>query len=140
LGGIAARDDPDDSFRVVVWDGTITPAILDDWNATVVYSERVRRHVIDVSSSDVSALTRDDIRYIVGRPERLPPRPARSAIVVTTGWELARDYEAFVEPAGIEVIVFNHLDIATGWLGVDTRRAAAIAAELRTEIRSATPR
>jgi hypothetical protein len=134
-GGIAGRGFPDDGFRVVVWDGAITPLILEEWNVALVYAPHVRRHFIDISSADTSALTSEDVRSIVGRPDRLPPRPARSAIVVTSGWNLARDYEAFVQPQGLEVIVFNHLDIGARWLGVDPRRAADVVAELRTEIR-----
>ncbi len=61
----------------------------------------------------------------------------KHAIIASRGWELARVFEVQVDPQGPTTIVFNYLEGACPWLGIDAGAAAGIIDEVRRELRPA---
>ena len=96
-----------------------------------------KRRLSDITTLDPSLLTLADVVTVTALfRERLQNLAgARQAIVASQGWELAREFERYIDRLGATTVVFNRVKDACVWLGIDPvlarQRIAALRAGLR---------
>jgi hypothetical protein len=141
--GISYRVDTATGLSVSVWDGEVTGdqrrehmqalASDDAWGAGGLYLT----DLTGVASSsvpgvdevlDAAAAFLETLASQVGR--------AKWAIVAGDTFERAQRFGSYIEEEVPRLIVFNALDTACTWLGVDVLAARAVVDALREEIRS----
>lgn len=132
-----------DDLHVIVWDGPVSGA---DWQHNVGVQTgndpawpRGRRRLIDITTLDPSALSTNDIETVIayGRERIHQAAGRRQAIVALTAWDLAQEFARRSSELGATTIVFDRLDAACRWLGVDVDAARPVVASLRGELRAA---
>jgi len=132
--------EPDD-LLVIVWDGVVSGS---DWEAHTrrrladdpTWPSGTRR-LADITSFDPSELTTPDVATVV---ELLRTRLSRLvgtriAVVASSGWAIARDFERQIDRLGTTTIVFNEVKSAADWLGIDVDVARTTTRRLRAEAR-----
>ena len=122
---------------VTVWDRAVS---RDEWQATArrnVTDERwpfATRLLTDTTSFDPRSLTKEDITDVAALFARRLTG-TKHAIIASRGWDLARFFEGQVDLDGITTIVFNYLEGACPWLGVEAGAVVPILDEVRRELR-----
>jgi hypothetical protein len=83
----------------------------------------------------ISDLDVDDVKAAAAVYAKSSPdmRGVRQALVASERWDLARVFEGTMDDLGSTTIVFNTLDTACTWLGVDIATARTVVNELRTQ-------
>ena len=132
--------EPDD-LLVIVWDGVVSGS---EWEAHTrqrladdpTWPSGTRR-LADITSFDPSELTTPDVATVV---ELLRTRLSRLvgtriAVVASSGWAIARDFERQIDRLGTTTIVFNEVKSAADWLGIDVDVARTTTRRLRAEAR-----
>jgi hypothetical protein len=142
--GIAYRSDDAIGLSVSVWDGEITDdqrrrqmeAVASDpnWGAGGL----LLTDLTGVSTAQRASATQV-LEAAAEFSERLAGqvRNAKWAIVASETFVLAQRFGSYLEEEVRRIIVFNDLDAACAWLGVDSADARAIIGELRADLRSA---
>jgi hypothetical protein len=91
-------------------------------------SDDPRPIAIGVSDIEVVlAFGRERIHHVAGR---------RQAVVAVLAWDLAQEFARRSTELGATTIVFDRLEPACAWLGVDPAAARPVARELRAALRS----
>ena len=140
--GIASDYVESDDVLVIVWDGQVSGA---EWKQNV--GERLeddpawprgRRRLIDLTTLDPSAIGVSDIEVVVafGRERIHHVAGRRQAVVAVLAWDLAQEFARRSTELGATTIVFDRLEPACAWLGVDPAAARPVARELRAALRS----
>jgi hypothetical protein len=139
--GIATRYVESDDVLAIVWDGVVT---LADWEHAVRAQlddpstwRQGRRRLVDLTTCDPSALDTSSVQYIVEitRERVASVAGRRQAIVAPYAWALATDFAARSTQLGATTIVFDHIDAACAWLGVDPAAIRPILTVLRADLR-----
>jgi hypothetical protein len=124
----------DEDVMITVWRGAVT---RDEW-AALARSHRsdpgwppARRRLTDVMSADSRALSEADIDYVSSLYRGVDLRDIKLAIVAGSAWKLARYTEQSLDVVGLRTIVFNTVDVACSWLGVDVFAVKRAIAELK---------
>lgn len=140
--GIAYRCDVSSSLNVSVWQGEITSdegrlhmaalAADPEWAAgRSIVIDLTRVAATPTPAGDVAESAEAFLQNLAG-----PALQAKWAIVADQTFERARAFGERVEYAVPRLIVFNNLETACTWLGVDPADVRAIAEDLRREIRT----
>ena len=130
-----------DDLLVVVWDGLVSGA---DWTEFV--DQRMvdnpnwppgKRAIADILTVDPSSLSVTDVAAVTGVYRTLARNftGKRIAIVAAAGWDIAVEYEQHIDRLGSTTIVFNQIESACGWLGVDARSTREVIRTLRAGLR-----
>jgi hypothetical protein len=140
--GIAYRCDQKTKLSVSVWDGEVTP---DDCarhmaalGADPDWGQRGR---VLTDLTGISAARRPSAKEVLEAAaefsEKLADqvRNAQWAIVAGETFVLAQRFGAYLEEEVRRLIVFNDLDTACTWLGVDAADARELIGELREHLR-----
>jgi len=138
--GITYRHIPQHRLVVEVWDGVIT---VDQWR---VHVQRylsdpaltaLDGSLVDVSSADTSLLTDADEAEIVAMfvPRAFELAPMRNAVIAAREYEPSVAFGRRLEQLTLDVIVFNELTGACGWLRLDPVEVRPILQELRDTLR-----
>jgi len=138
--GIANRFVESMDLFVTVWDRVVG---RDEWEAMArrqVADERwpyATRLLTDTTSFDPASLTREDVVAVatIFDENRRRLGGTKHAIIASRGWELARLFEVQIDPTGPTTIVFNYLEGACPWLGVEAGAVVGILDELRRDLR-----
>jgi hypothetical protein len=139
--GIAYYLDKQHGVTFSVWDGTVT---AQDWldqirSATTNPGWPAGKLWLSDTSSvrDVSTIDAADIEKAAERicEYREQIEQGNVAIVAHDTFRKARMFEKFLSLCGPNVIVFNELVTAAGWLGIDPAVAGAVTQRLRAELR-----
>jgi hypothetical protein len=140
--GIAAVYVESTDLHVIVWDAMVSGA---DWQQNIGGQldqdpawPRGRRRLIDVTTLDPSLLSSSDVDTAIayGRERILQVAGTRQAIVATLAWDLAQDFARRSTELGATTIVFDRLDAACQWLGVDAEATRPTVAALRAQLRA----
>jgi hypothetical protein len=139
--GIGSEYIEAEDLLLVVWHGTVTGA---EWEAFV--RQRLleeprwpigKRRLADITTFEPSRLGPADVDTItdlyLDRLHNLVG--SRQAIVASQGWDLARKFERNIDRLGATTIVFNSLDDACAWLGIDAETARERLTTLRSSLR-----
>lgn len=140
--GIASDYVESDDLLVIVWDGQVSGA---EWKQNV--GERVdddpawprgRRRLIDLTTLDPSELSSNDMEVVIayGRERIHHVAGRRQAVVAVLAWDLAQEFARRSTELGATTIVFDRLEPACAWLGVDPASARPVARQLRAELRA----
>jgi hypothetical protein len=139
--GIASEYLAADDLLVVVWHGPVSGGEWEEFVRRRLSDDPSwpagRRRLADLttfdpsllSPTDVEAITplyRDRLRNLVG---------SRQAIVATHGWEIAREFERRIDRFGATTVVFNDLEAASAWLGIDPVSTRQVITALRAGLR-----
>jgi hypothetical protein len=142
--GIAYRHDVATGLSVAVWDGEIVGAQRDEHLQALAADENWGSgglYLTDLTGVAVSSLpSAEEILGAAAAFLELLASQVRSsqwAMVADHTFELAQRFGSYIEEQVPRLIVFNSLDTACTWLGVDVVAAGAIVDDLRGEIRSA---
>jgi hypothetical protein len=141
--GIASVYVDSDDLLVIVWHGRVSGA---EWKQNVDAQlgddptwPRGRRRLIDLMSLGPSDLSSADIETVIsfGRG-RILDTGSRQAVVASRAWDLAWDlageFARRSNELGSTTIVFDRIDWACAWLGVDPDSLRPVIATLRTEL------
>jgi hypothetical protein len=140
--GIASDYVETDDVLVIVWDGQVSGA---EWKQNVGKRldddpawPRGRRRLIDLTTLDPSEITTSDIEVViaVGRERIHHVAGSRQAVVAVLAWDLAQEFARRSTELGATTIVFDRLEPACAWLGVDPASARPVARQLRAELRA----
>lgn len=132
-----------DDLLVVVWDGVVSGS---DWEAFARQRladdpvwPRGKRRLADLTTFDPSQLSSTDIEAVTElfRERTGSIVGTRLAIVASSAWEKAREFEQVIDRLGSTTIVFNEVDGACSWLGIDSTSAREMLAALRRRLRAA---
>lgn len=142
--GISTRYVESDDVLVIVWDGAVS---LGQWEevARVQLSDEStwrqgRRRLIDLTTFVPSELNTTDVAHIVAltRARIRSVAGRRQAIVAPSAWDLAREFAHQSEQLGATTIVFDRIDPACAWLGIDPASVHPVLVELRAALRAST--
>ena len=145
--GIAFRTSRPSGLSVAVWDGEVTAAqrnahisaiaadpewgagalLLTDLTSVAEASRPTPAEVLEAASSFVEHVAAQ-------------VRNAKWAMVAGETFAHAQRFSAYVEEAVQRLIVFNELDTACTWLGVDVAEVRSVVADLRLELRASVAR
>jgi hypothetical protein len=140
--GIASDYVESDDVLVIVWDGQVSGA---EWKHNVGEQleddpawPRGRRRLIDLTTLDPSEITVSDIEVVIafGRERIHYVAGRRQAVVAVLAWDLAQEFARRSTELGATTIVFDRLEPACAWLGVDPATARPVARELRAGLRA----
>ncbi len=140
--GIASDYVEADDVLVIVWDGQVSGA---EWKQNVgdrlEYDPawpRGRRRLIDLTTLDPSEISASDIEVVIafGRERIHHVAGRRQAVVAVLAWDLAQEFARRSTELGATTIVFDRLDAACAWLGVDPAAARPVARQLRAGLRA----
>jgi hypothetical protein len=140
--GIAYRCDVSNRLSISVWQGEITAdegklhlaalAADPEWAAgRSIVIDLTRVAATPTPADDVAQSAEAFLQILAGQA-----RQAKWAIVADQTFERARAFGERVERAVPHLIVFNNLETACAWLGVDPTEVRTIADDLRREIRA----
>ena len=140
--GIASVYVEPGDLLVVIWDGKIS---LAEWEQAVRGQlddesgwRQGRRRLVDLTTADVSELESADVKHVVEttaqRIQSVGGR--RQAIVTTVDWDLANEFARRSTQIGALTIVFDRLEPACDWLGVEASVMRPYLDTLRTELRT----
>ena len=109
---------------VVVWDGRVT---LAEWQAAIARQLadessgwQARRRLADLTTAAPSEIAPADLKQIVETTAPQVPRFAsRLAIITRVDWTLAGEFAERVTAAGAATTVFDRLETACSWLGIE---------------------
>ncbi|HEV7525210.1 MAG TPA: hypothetical protein VGP92_09595 [Acidimicrobiia bacterium] len=124
-----------------VWDGSISPAVWAEAatkQVALAVTPWGSRRLTDARTAESSGITTEDVEAICalfGRADVDISR-VRLAIVANQGWAIAQQVEAGMRKHGVTTLVFNDVDTACVWLGVDPAPTHATIADLRRELRT----
>jgi len=140
--GIAYRCDKKNGITFEVWDGKIT---FEEW------MENVQKHLDDpdwpagrVFLSDLRSVKANPsigekeiqkIAAVYGAHPRLP-KNARLAIIAAETFEKSQLFGRLLAEYGVTRVVFNSLDTACVWLGIEEKTAEKEIESLRACLRS----
>ena len=133
--GIAYRYLDHEDLVITVGDAVVTRDEL------VAFAERQvadpmwpfgARRLADLTTVE-SDLSPDDVEaaaavYAASNPTM---RGVQHALIASRRWDLARVFESHLDDLGSTAIVFNTLDTACTWLGVDVDSTRSVVNELR---------
>lgn len=125
--------------------------VLELWTGTISHDEVLaheRRHLSDSSITrgasvlaDATSATFETTPELVHEVTDLYRRPGKklrvgkSAVLVTeSAYDRARVYEKQATDLGVQVILFNSLNVACAWLGIDVTTVCKELAKLRVNI------
>ena len=138
--GIAYSCDKDKGISYEVWEGLITGS---DWVA------HIRRQVADrewpagdKSVTDVQMVSSDssiekaDLEQVMAIYRAQPAKLAqgRAAVVASQEFRSSQLFQIFTSRHGFRLIVFNDLNLACKWLGIDTKDAERSVNLLRAKL------
>jgi hypothetical protein len=142
--GIAYRCDEGTGLCVSVWDGEVT---VDDRHrhiaALAADPQWGARGLLLTDLTGVSAAHRPSAKEVLDAAAEFsaklaePVRHAKWAMVANETFVLAQRFSTYLEEEVPRLIVFNDLDTACTWLGVDTAASRAVIDELRAGLRAA---
>jgi hypothetical protein len=126
---------------VVVWDGKVT---LAEWQAAIgrQLSDQsgwwqVRRRLADLTTADPTGIAPADLRQIVETTApQVPGFARRLAIITRVDWTLASEFAERVTRAGAPTMVFDALETACSWLGIQAAVVRPSLEALRGELRT----
>ena len=127
---------------VVVWDGEVT---LAEWEESVrgqldadLDWRHGRRRLVDLTTADLSALESADVKHVVETtvPQVRSVAGRRQAIVSTADAELANQFAQRSTKIGALTVVFDRLESACEWLGVDAVAMRPYLETLREELQT----
>ena len=141
--GIASEYLVADDLLVVVWHGRVS---AEEWERFV--RQRLadepgwplgKRRLADITTLDPSLLTSDDVETVTAlyRDRLRNLAASRQALVASQGWDLARDFERRMDRLGATTVVFNHVEDACAWLGIELVATRQLISRLRAGIRDA---
>jgi hypothetical protein len=124
---------------VEVWSGEITRDLLIDHQKRSLSDESIqpgRIELVDVTRATGAAIGEKELKeftdYYREHPDRA--RSVRIAIVASgDGFDKARIFERLSVPHLITVVVFNEIDTACTWLGVDEAEVRSMIREIQSE-------
>lgn len=140
--GIASDYVESDDLLVIVWDGQVSGA---EWKQNVGQQvaddpawPRGRRRLIDLTTLDPSEINSSDIEVVIafGRERIHAVAGRRQAVVAVLAWDLAQEFARRSTELGATTIVFDRLEPACVWLGVDPAAARPVARQLRARLRA----
>jgi len=140
--GIASVYVEPGDLLVIVWDGKVT---LAEWEESVrrqlddEYGWRLgRRRLVDLTTADVSELESADVKHVVETTATRIRSVAgrRQAVVTAFDWQLANEFAQRSSQIGALTIVFDRLESACAWLGVEATAMLPYLETLRTELRT----
>ena len=116
--------DNDHRCVIEIWTGEIT---LEDWRASerqIMAAPNLPRNykmLIDARKAEKIKLSLEDIQEIVEfyRAYQDTIKGAQVAMLAGAFFDRARIYEKYVQPLGMNVIVFANFDTACTWLNLD---------------------
>jgi hypothetical protein len=126
---------------VVVWDGKVT---LAEWQAAIarqLADERSwwqgRRRLADLTTAAPSEIQSADLEHIVETTApQVPGFASRLAIITRVDWTLASEFAERVTGAGAATMVFDRLETACSWLGVEPDAVRPSLEALRAVLRT----
>lgn len=136
--GIAYEYVESDDLLVVVWHGPVSGT---EWAAFARQriaddpsSPTGTRLIADITTVDPSSLNPKDVETIVTMFQERAHNLAgvKLAIIAADGWPIAVEFEHHIDRLGSTTIVFNDVDGACGWLGVDPSSTRTVIRTLRT--------
>jgi hypothetical protein len=140
--GIAYRCDETTGLCVSVWDGDVTTEDRRQHMAALASDPRWgARGLLLTDLTGISATRRPSAKDVLEAAaefsEKLADnvRNAQWAIVAGETFVLAQRFGSYLEEEVRRLIVFNDLDTACRWLGVDAAHARVLIDELRVELR-----
>jgi hypothetical protein len=140
--GIARRSIEAADLVVIVWDGKVDSAV---WSRAVdgqvANQETASKRLTDLRTADSSSITEADVEAmatVLGN--NLDVSGVKLAIVAAAGWSVAQQFEESSRKFGITTVVFNDVQTACAWLGVDTAITSSAINELRAQLRADAPR
>jgi hypothetical protein len=142
--GIAYRIDEGLGLVLEVWDGVIT---VDEWRthvATILADPgraRCTKFLTDLTTADTSTIADSDRAEIASIFASDPSNFAgtKTAAIASQEFEPSVRFGRRIEESGLNVIVFNELNGACLWLGLDTTAMRANLREMRTTLRDEGP-
>jgi hypothetical protein len=142
--GILHYSDRQKGVIYVVWDGKVT---WDDWREHVQVQVSdpdwsiIPRFIVDLQSvTDTSSIGNEEIDQVKTVFASDPPALSgkRTAIIASDEFRRASRFAALVEPFGTSIVVFNNLDTACLFLGIDFMETQKTLVGLRVKLRDGT--
>ena len=130
-----------DDVTVIVWDGEVSG---DEWQQFIREQAvdprwpRGHRRLADVTTLDPSLLSAAHVDAVGALYEERVGNVARTrqAIVAAAlAWDLARAFETHMARLGATLIVFDHVEDACNWLGIDPIATQQVLTRLRAGLR-----
>ena len=141
--GIAYRCDEKTRLSLSVWDGEVTPDDCARHIAALVSDpDWGQRGRVLTDLTGISAARRPSAKEVLEAAAEFSKkladqvRNAQWAIVAGETFVLAQRFGSYLEEEVRRLIVFNDLDTACTWLGVDAADARELIGELRDSLRS----